>query len=371
MWSILDTASCQLCGFCGPALHKARSSACQSKGSPSESGGWLPLSSPQAIHAVRSLGRLVVAARGDPTVPRKAIFARESISTSPLRSRRARATGTLTADAGRRSTPILPPMERSCVVFIDMLGFAALTEEAETLGHTFMGEDVFELLDRRGPIHLRMMEASSLTFPGNRLAAKFSQFHFVLDSALAALSRTRFWSISFSDSAFVSLPTFSDALTFSADVMRNMLDWRVPVRVGIGYGTFLVVRFKSDRSLTAGIHASQFLGTAVVRAHSAEQAGVSGMRILLHPSVRHLCERSDLKPLVLPVVDAIHSDRVYAELNYLLGAGGGALEAWTQILSMRARVPSSERRHYDSTLLAINRMLEQRNCFPFKLPKDD
>ena len=74
-------------------------------------------------------------------------------------------------------------------------------------------------------------------------------------------------------------------MSVSGQLMRRLVKDEVPVRMGIGQGTFLVLRFRADVSLTIGEYAAQFLGTAVVRAHMAEKCGLKGMRVLLHPSV--------------------------------------------------------------------------------------
>lgn len=59
-----------------------------------------------------------------------------------------------------------------------------------------------------------------------------------------------------------------DPLTtaFAAGLMRDLIRFRVPARLGLSTGTFRAVRL------------AQFFGTGVVRAYRAESCGLKGMR---------------------------------------------------------------------------------------------
>ena len=168
------------------------------------------------------------------------------------------------------------------VVFADTLGFAALTEA--------------------NPINPRMLNAHSrlpqsfevldeMISYRNPLTESFSHFHTSLKWAImTAEMKHPLTAITFSDSVFIATNYLFEAASIAVTLARAMLSYKVPVRMGIAFGSFAALRFRSDVSADSGDHAAQFLGTAVGRAYQAEKCGIKGMRILLHPSVESLLD---------------------------------------------------------------------------------
>jgi hypothetical protein len=150
--------------------------------------------------------------------------------------------------------------------------------------------------------------------------------------------------------------------------MRNLIFGDVPTRVGIGHGSFKVLRFMSDSSTQIAFHVSQFLGSGVVRAHAAEQCGAKGMRILLHPDLETLVE-TDAIPHVISVEPTPSSLPVTKELNYLYESGhaqylfSGGKDLDDVMLGIVRRMmkgsAAAAHIHYVETFHAFNRMRAQ------------
>jgi len=246
-----------------------------------------------------------------------------------------------------------------------MLGFAALTEA--------------------NPIDLRMLQARnrlfSLTLDDfeigavNPLTEAFSGFHQSLKSAITmAEMKHLLTAITFSDSVFVAINYLFEAASFAVNFAQSMISQRIPVRMGIAFGSFAALRFRSDVSADSGDHAAQFLGTAVVRAYKAEQrCGVKGMRIFLHPSTKELFSDGSHNPTSPPFGTApirslecsnaectnkSNEAGVSDEIDYWDLAPTKERSAWHGFQQMWAVAPETARiqEHYQATAEAINRM---------------
>src|SRR6266568_3562425 len=126
------------------------------------------------------------------------------------------------------------------VVFVDMLGFAALTEA--------------------NPIDPRMLHAHSrlpqslealddMISHRNPLTQAFSHFHTSLKWAImTAEMQHPLTAITFSDSAFIATNYLFEAGTIGVTLARSMLSYKIPVRMGIAFGSFAALRFRSDVS---------------------------------------------------------------------------------------------------------------------------
>ena len=157
------------------------------------------------------------------------------------------------------------------LIFVDMLGFAALVEK-----HPCRIEDTPPTDDGYEVVH---------TAPTQR---QFNLFDKVLDDSI----QQRDGDISamlFSDCAVLNPGNSLRAALIARDLMRKFIKVGVPVRMGIGKGTFYSFGYSTN---TGGdsilVTKSRFIGTAVVRAHAAEQCGGKGMRIFVHPKVDDL-----------------------------------------------------------------------------------
>ena len=97
--------------------------------------------------------------------------------------------------------------------------------------------------------------------------------------------------------------------------MREFIKASVPVRMGLGKGTFYSFGYSTDTGADSMlVSKSRFIGTAVVRAHAAERCGGKGLRIFVHPTVSDLDDSSaDFKILDLPEP----FNDVKRELDYL------------------------------------------------------
>jgi hypothetical protein len=251
------------------------------------------------------------------------------------------------------------PNSDRVVVFADMLGFAALTEA--------------------NPIDIRMLRANSrplsltlddiLEGSNNPLTKAFSSFHHSLKWAfMTAEMKHALTAVTFSDSVFIATTHLFEAATIAANLAHSLLSEKVPVRMGIAFGSFAALRFRSDVSADGGDHAAQFLGTAVVRACEAEKCGIKGMRILLHRSIEPLLADSahnpaspptgckPIRPLECPDAERAKTSNVCYELDYWDLAPTKERRAWHALQDMWAAVSDPFTEHYQATAEAINRM---------------
>ena len=196
-------------------------------------------------------------------------------------------------------------------VYADILGFTQLVTSQEgflDLLDGFMSSESSES-------SLRLAAAEE-----NYLARMFTTFHCTLDLQLRPLQNIDpLKSIAFSDSALVAFRDNNIALSFAGNWMRMLLSFRIPVRMGIGTGSFRVLRLTTDVSDDVQRHSAQFLGTAVVQAYQAESCGLKGMRIFIHPDATvagdwdgHFCDVHENTPNVKTRVN----QGVNRELNY-------------------------------------------------------
>jgi hypothetical protein len=155
------------------------------------------------------------------------------------------------------------------LVFVDMLGFANLVQKFPTrLIHSGPNEAGF---------------TGSSTSPASNM---FIRFHRIVDTRLfdhSFYGSAR--AMLFSDCAFLEFGNSLLAVLAAVELMRKLILEKVPVRMGIGRGTFYPLKFSTDITGPTIINRSLFVGTAVVRAHFAEQCGGKGLRIFVHPSL--------------------------------------------------------------------------------------
>jgi len=259
--------------------------------------------------------------------------------------------------------------DNKVVLFADILGFAALTEEYP------LDVDRCRAGDR--PIAYLFNEIFEKS--PNDLARTFSKFHSSLRGVLnlARMSHT-LTAITFSDSIFVATTYVYEAANIAIDLLHRLMSQKIPVRMGIAYGSFAALRFRSDITFDCGDHAAQFLGTAVVRAHAAETCGIKGLRILLHPSIMPLLD--DIYHNPVPIDRLLHPLRhlecsekerlnkasIQYEIDYWHLKPTREAEAWRGLQDMWNVAPPSEVEHYEVTAEAINRMRIAQGHEPLK-----
>ena len=238
--------------------------------------------------------------------------------------------------------------QEQTLIFVDMLGFAALTEK-----HPYRVEDEPPTDDG--------YEVSRTA----RTQTQFNRFDRVLDSCV---QRQRLYggitAMLFPDCAFLNPGGSLRAALIATDLMREFIKAGVPVRMGIGKGTFYPFGYSTDTGADSTlVSKSRFLGTAVVRAHAAEQCGGKGMRIFVHPKVDDLdFSHSDFKVLKVPKafkaatweLDYLHGPRPAQEKATVDAADR---DLFSRVAAMKdPKTKLAIRKQYIDTLKALDRM---------------
>jgi hypothetical protein len=242
----------------------------------------------------------------------------------------------------------------STLLYIDMMGFATLTEN---------NPDRVEIWE--SPDHRYRGSSSSQS------SNQFMAFQSILDSAIFLHSlQGRIKAMLFSDCAFLEFGNSLSCIMATKELMRDCLLRGVPVRMGIGRGTFHLLKFSTDFSDSI-INRSLFFGTAVVRAHAAERCTEPGFRIFLHPSVEPELEtiRRSLR-----VLDIANCEKAKWEIDFLYeprpaheepSPDTKDKELFGAVAKMNnSTVPLKAQRHYAATWSALNRMrvANARSC---------
>lgn len=285
----------------------------------------------------------------------------------------------------------MPSSER-VVLFADMLGFSDLIEKypidldemkaksrplsVENISYMFDGFP--EFFDPKTFPLCRIPD--KIKKPENRLSEIFVNFHKSIKWAIEmAKMQYPITAITFSDSVFIVTNYLFEAVQIAVDLVQGLMSQKVPLRVGIAYGSFEALTFKSDITIDGGDHASQFLGTAVVRAHLAESCGIKGIRILLHPSAMPLLKDKTHNPesqsvLSQPIhyLECAEKEQknkadVHYEVDYWnFKVKRNAEGSWKGLQDMWKDAPENETVHYIATAEAIERMRMTHGEKPLK-----
>jgi hypothetical protein len=115
--------------------------------------------------------------------------------------------------------------------------------------------------------------------------------------------------------AYIDAHTSLRAARVSVELMLLFNKADVPVRIGLGRGTFYGFKYSVDVSGPDMVTKALFAATAVVFAHAAEHCGAKCCRILVHPTaeedLRRVCSHPPLVTLPSKVRD------IEVELCYL------------------------------------------------------
>jgi len=244
--------------------------------------------------------------------------------------------------------------QNRAVLFVDLLGFAKLTE-LNTLD--------FDALRRRQNLLVGLGDI----FQGarNPLTETFAHFHYTLKWAIELAQMNHLLTaITFSDSAFIVTSSLSECVAIAIHIVQSLLQNNIPARAGIAWGSFASIRFKSDIIGEWGEHSAHFLGTAVVHSSSAERCGIKGIRILLHPSASALLVDTPACTLPYSGAKAIRCSPeeqnnnmgVCYEIDYWQFKPTAEAKAWRALQDMWNSAPPSEEIHYLATAQSINRM---------------
>jgi hypothetical protein len=233
------------------------------------------------------------------------------------------------------------------LIFVDILGFGAITTESQTRVRDYSD-------GRFSGSSTTLMQAWLNGFDAVLHHCVFQQPDYGCVQAML-----------FSDCAYLVFEHSLGAALIAANLMRNFILHQVPVRMGIGKGTFYSIELSTSTNVgNAVVSKSRFMGTAVVGAYSAEQCGGKGMRIFLDSSVDKDLQLigSRIKAIRLPEP----LDRVQSELDYLYESQPIAREHEVEdndrkLFDTIARMnspQSSQQVHaqYNETLEALNRM---------------
>jgi hypothetical protein len=253
------------------------------------------------------------------------------------------------------------PFETTFLLFVDMLGFAALVEKE--------GDELNEL----SPIFTGV-ELYSPTPAESLLGYRFINFHHCLNEARQRLQQLGAGTaIVFSDSAFFRIETLHDAIELTRTLMFDLVTNGVPARIGLAQGSYRMLRFLTDSSAHVSFHMSQFLGTGVVRAYQTERCGIPGLRILLHPDLEPLLDKEAMR--IIPATPGVRMRLdVLSEVNYLDATPsnfGPDYDDCIQFDSLRGMIGQTEEQfqyHYRETFNAWNEMRAQlgRALYPWE-----
>ena len=230
--------------------------------------------------------------------------------------------------------------QNRAVVYLDLLGFAALIEASPLHSIT----EPFDNPQRQ-------------TWPTNRAAERLQRFHDVLESRISLEQPNH--AMVFSDCAFGVFYTPTACADFAVSLMRGFLQAKVPVRMGLGFGTFSSLGTTSAIRDRSTVVRAMFAGTSIVRAVAAEACGGKGMRIFVDRSFSDVFEQ-------IPV-SAQHQKRlsfstqhksVSCELDYVSDADPENINEWVaSVKTMAGVAPPQVQDHYSDTLAALSRML--------------
>jgi hypothetical protein len=238
-------------------------------------------------------------------------------------------------------------------------------------------EDEFRVLDRPDPEDFLRVRLESVG--NNRLIEAYMHFNMAIDETIRwqLLQETPIRSITFSDSAFIATDSVYDAIDIAKSVWSRLTKVHVPVRCGVAYGSFVILRFRSDLSLRADTHAAQFVGTGAVWAHAAcERSGLKGMRVFLHPSAAdtlgdpYISGNSFMKELrhdTMPLGEHEASAHAACEVRQLHEKTHPQIkdivdrQYWRDVQVMHQTAvndgaPPDALAHYEATFDALNRM---------------
>ena len=247
--------------------------------------------------------------------------------------------------------------DSKALVFVDVLGFGSLTEQ--------------HVLDLDELKHADRLPAMLFIGRTNPLTRVFTGFHRSLQAVIElAKMEHSLTAVTFSDSAFIATAHLYHAASIAVQLMQYFVPQRIPVRIGLAYGSFSALRFRSDVTAEGGDHAALFLGTGVVRSSAAEGCGIKGLRILIHPSAtQDLYEvregEAESSKESIPIVRCSAEETnnpvgVQYEVDYWRFAPTAEARAWSALQDMWSAAPENERKHYEATAAAIDRMRVQQ-----------
>jgi hypothetical protein len=253
-------------------------------------------------------------------------------------------------------------MKTDFVAFVDILGFAGTVEALDRIAfasvvdywtkgvvprvnsHAYSLANIYEIWTRQFDNWQRIVGVDK-----NRRGARFEIHSFL-----------------FSDSGFVASQSLVNIIDFCRWFLRSMITSQVPVRAGIGAGTFASFDINTRRTASGDfLVRCPFAGSAVVRAYRAESSGLRGLRCFVHPSAIQAATRGKLLKHFIPLPAQEMSDSASHELD--LFAPGmdeidpGLDELLKGVTDMEHVAGPRFAEYYENTRAAIQRMAEQHD----------
>jgi len=230
-------------------------------------------------------------------------------------------------------------------LFVDIMGFA----------------DSLEQLSRDEFFHLRSsLEGGfdfGLTPQALNVLSRYRAFHGFLHNEIKQWHDYIHTVIEFSDSAFVVLDLAVAAESLAVQMMCSFMLKRLPVRMGIGAGSFARMAFATSSNPDGLLIASApFMGTSIVRAYRAQACKAKGLRIFLHPSAIRRDRPGGWMYVDLPEDEC--SESCATELSFVLKLGEDVEQLRAAVLSMRSGVSNPRALlHYNGTEAALARFV--------------
>jgi hypothetical protein len=256
------------------------------------------------------------------------------------------------------------PLARFYVAFIDILGFRRLV-----MGNRMPRARSLDHKRRAG-----WWRKGAMYDTYNPLGRTFTAFHNCVDRAVDGTDwESEATMIVFSDSVFVGTTHAVSCMSFCEALARSCIEQDVPVRIGVGYGTFVTHGFSFESNPRIKVVTTQFFGSAVIRAVDAEKT-LKGTRIAVHPRAAKELEKSHLEQdghlMALSHDEATKSaSHEWSLLSSLSEMGGmhdpdfvdqeGRL--LKHLTSMRNNTPEEFKHYYTGTIDAVERMVKFRD----------
>jgi hypothetical protein len=249
--------------------------------------------------------------------------------------------------------------ENVYAVFIDMMGFASAIEG--------LNED-----EQRAVVYFMSESQDVIRFSTTALNPRSAQVHSgykAFHRAVNELLKPGRYSIDtpntlivFSDSVYFITHDAGAAVLAARQMMARCFSSHIPLRVGIGYGSFVRLAFSTTAGAGGGLWVeAPFLGTAIVRAYRAQESA-KGFRIFVHPSA---AQSGDDAWEYVGLDETERTTNRVQELNFLVGERYRleqrqtvTLEGWLRALNeMRRRARGDEvPLHYQATEAAIRKL---------------
>src|SRR5438445_2511696 len=259
----------------------------------------------------------------------------------------------MTSDPNSKEARARLEDEPTILLFVDILGFKEITKHYRVRVQEHHDEESGRYFATTTEIQRQINCFNRVLYSSvSEIAAPYGGTQAMLFSDCAFLV--------FSKAVLNEYPAVRVGLV-ATELMRKYIKNLVPVRMGIGKGTFYDIEYLTTTNGKLITSKSRFIGTAVICAHDAEQCGGKGMRIFIDESAEedlpHLGRRLQLPQPLKSVkweLDYLHDPRPIGQLEQLEKDDH---KLFDNVASMnKPTLKDSARLHYTETLDALNRM---------------